>query len=153
MRVAEIVTAAILMAVAGVVIADAVRLGFRWAPDGPESGFFPFWLAVIMAGASAAIVVQALRRGRREPFVTGEKLALVLKVLAPAAGMVLLTHFVGLYVASAIYMAFYMRWVGRYSWAFALSLPVAVSVATFVVFEKWFLVPLPKGPLESFLGY
>src|SRR5512143_3473837 len=110
MRRADIVTAALLMAVAGIVLVDAVRLGFRWAPDGPESGFFPFWLAVIMAGASAAIIVQALRRGRREPFVTRDKLGLVLKVLWPAAGMVLLIHFVGLYVASAIYMAFYMRW-------------------------------------------
>lgn len=153
MRRADVVTAALLMAVAGIVLVDAVRLGFRWAPDGPESGFFPFWLAVIMAGASAAIIVQALRRGRGEPFVTRDKLGLVLKVLWPAAGMVLLIHFVGLYVASAIYMAFYMRWVGRYSWAFALSLPVAVSVTTFVVFEKWFLVPLPKGPLEALLGY
>ncbi len=153
MRRADIVTAALLMAVAGIVLVDAVRLGFRWAPDGPESGFFPFWLAVIMAGASAAIIVQALRRGRGEPFVTRDKLGLVLKVLWPAAGMVLLIHFVGLYVASAIYMAFYMRWVGRYSWAFVLSLPVVVSVTTFVVFEKWFLVPLPKGPLEALLGY
>ncbi len=153
MRRADIVTAALLMAVAGIVLVDAVRLGFRWAPDGPESGFFPFWLAVIMAGASAAIIVQALRRGRGEPFVTRDKLGLVLKVLWPAAGMVLLTHFVGLYVASAIYMAFYMRWVGRYSWAFVISLPVVVSVTTFVVFEKWFLVPLPKGPLEAMLGY
>lgn len=153
MRGADIVTASILMAVAGMALADAVRLGFRWAPEGPQSGFFPFWLAVIMAVASAAIIVQAVRRGRREPFVTREKLGLVLKVLWPAAGMVLLTHFVGLYVASAIYMAFYMRWVGRYSWAFALSLPLAISVATFLVFEKWFLVPLPKGPLEALLGY
>jgi hypothetical protein len=26
-------------------------------------------------------------------------------------------------------------------------------VAAFLIFEVWFLVPLPKGPLETRLGY
>ena len=77
----------------------------------------------------------------------------MLKVFLPAAAMVVMTQFAGLYVAGAIYMAVYMRWVGRHSWATTVVLPVVFSLVTFVVFERWFLVPLPKGPLETWLGY
>jgi len=67
--------------------------------------------------------------------------------------MVALVHFVGLYVASALYLGFYMRWVGRHGWSAVALCAVGVPVLTFVVFETWFLVPMPKGPLEAWLGY
>ena len=69
-----------------------------------------------------------------------------------SAASVALMHFIGLYVASALYIGFYMRWVGRHSWL-SVTLPVGIPVVTFLVFEKWFLVPMPKGPLEQWLGY
>ena len=77
----------------------------------------------------------------------------VLKMLLPATAFVALMPFVGLYVASALYMAFYMRWIGRHSWLVVVALGVAFPVVTFLVFETWFLVPMPKGPLEAWLGY
>ena len=153
MRSADLVTASIVMLLGGVVLFDAVRLGIGWGTDGPKSGFFPFWLATIMVLTCGAIIVQAARRASEKPFVTREQLRPVLKVLWPAAGMVALTHFVGLYVASALYLGFYMRWVGRHSWLAVMTLSVGIPVLTFVVFEKWFLVPMPKGPLEAWLGY
>lgn len=153
MRAADIVTASILMLLGGVVLVEAIRLGFRWGPDGPQSGFFPFWLAVVVIAHSAAIVVQAVRKRSGEPFATREQLRMVLTVAWPAAAMVLLTQFIGLYVAAAIYLAFYMRLVGRHSWATTVGLSLSIPLVTFVVFEKWFLVPLPKGPLEAWLGY
>ena len=67
--------------------------------------------------------------------------------------MVFLTHFVGLYVASALYISFYMRWVGRHSWFAVAGLSIAIPVISFLIFESWFLVPMPKGPLENWLGY
>jgi putative tricarboxylic transport membrane protein len=62
-------------------------------------------------------------------------------------------HFVGLYVAVGLYMAFYMRWIGRHSWGLVLLISIAFPLITFAVFEIWFLVPMPKGPLEAWLGY
>ena len=59
----------------------------------------------------------------------------------------------GLYVAAALYLAFYMRWVGRHHWLTVIGLSVVVPVVAFVIFEQWFLVPMPKGPLEDWLGY
>src|SRR6266481_5324432 len=153
MRTADFVTASVLMLLGGVVLFDAVRLGIGWGTDGPKSGFFPFWLAVILIVACGIIILQTFWRSSREVFVSREQLGPVLKVLWPATAMVLLTHFVGLYVASALYIGFYMRWVGRHSWFAVVGLSIAIPVATFLTFEQWFLVPMPKGPLEAWLGY
>jgi putative tricarboxylic transport membrane protein len=153
MRIADIVTAAVLMLLGGVVLFDAVRLGFGWGGDGPKSGFFPFWLAAIMVVVCGVILAQAWRGREEKRFVSREQLGSVLKVLWPAVFAVFLMHFVGLYVASALYMAFYMRWVGRHSWLLVVLIALGISVGSFLVFEKWFLVPMPKGPLEQWLGY
>lgn len=153
MRAADLITASVLMLLGGVVLYDAARLGIGWGTDGPKSGFFPFWLAALMVLMCAVIVVQAASRSSIRPFVTRAQLGPVLKVLWPAAAMVVLTQFIGLYVASALYLGFYMRWVGRHSWLAVLLIGIGIPVATFLVFEKWFLVPMPKGPLEAWLGY
>jgi uncharacterized membrane protein len=76
----------------------------------------------------------------------------VLAVLVPATAMVVVMAFIGLYVASAIYIAFYMRWVGRHRWTTIALLALGIPIATFIIFERWFLVPMPKGPLEAWLG-
>ena len=153
MRTADVLTAVVLMLLGGVVIADSVRLGIGWGTDGPKSGFFPFWLALLMLAACALILIQSVWRKSAAPFVTREQLGPVLKVLWPAAAAVALMQFVGLYVASALYMAFYMRLVGRHGWLVVIGLAVLIPVVTFFVFETWFLVPMPKGPLEAWLGY
>ena len=141
------------MLLGGIVILDAVRLGFGWGPDGPQSGFFPFWLALIMVFCCALVLLQAVRGNVSKSFVSRKQLDSVLKVLWPAVAAVALMHVIGLYVASPLYIGFYMRWVGRHSWVSVLTLGIGIPVVTFLVFEKWFLVPMPKGPLEGWLGY
>jgi len=153
MRAADLVTALALIVVGGVVIADALRLGIGWGLEGPRSGFFPFWLAVLMVATAGLILLQALRRATTGPFVTAAQLRPVLAVLVPATAMVVLMEGLGLYVASALYLGFYMRWVGRHAWPTIVALGLAVPIVTFVIFERWFLVPMPKGPLEAWLGF
>ena len=152
-RTVDVLTAAALLAVGAVVVVDSLRLGAGWGSDGPKSGFFPFWLGTVLVLTAVALVVQAWRRGTPEAFVSRERLKPVLVVLAPALALVVLTQFIGLYVASALYMAVYMRWVGGHRWSTTALLAVGLPVLTFVIFEKWFLVPMPKGPLETWLGY
>ena len=153
MRTADLVTALVLMAVGVLVLADALRLGIGWGTDGPRSGFFPFWLAVLLLGCCVAIAAQAWRRRPDKPFVKRDGVGPVLKMLLPATAAVLATQFVGLYVATALYMGLYMRCIGRHSWLAVALMSVAFPVVTFVIFEHWFLVPMPKGPLEDWLGY
>jgi putative tricarboxylic transport membrane protein len=159
MRIADLVTAAMLMLLGGIVIYDAVRLGVGWGNEGPRSGFFPFWLATLILVISAAIFLQAFMARSEKPFVTRERFLPVLKVLAPIAGFVLLTDppgpwpGLGLYVAGGLYLGFYMRWVGRHGWSSVVALSIAVPLISFFIFDKWFLVPMPKGPVEAWFGY
>jgi hypothetical protein len=98
------------------------------------------------------ILVQAARGRSSAPFVTRAQFGPVVKVLWPAAAMVVLMQFVGLYVSSVVYLGLYMRLVGRHGWFTVIAVALLVPVATFFVFEIWFLVPMPKGPLEAWLG-
>ena len=106
-----------------------------------------------MVVACGVIFIQAAFAHTDKSFVNREQFGSVLKVLWPAVAAVALMHFVGLYVASALYMGFYMRWVGRHSWVTVIAIALGVPIGSFLVFEKWFLVPMPKGPLEQWLGY
>jgi len=152
MRAADLTTTLVLLALAGLVLVDSVRLGIGWGTDGPKSGFFPFWLAVMSIVACVLIAIQAARSKTGKPFLTREQAGPVLKVILPATGMVVATQLVGLYVGAALYIALYMRWIGRHAWWLVLVLSVFIPVVTFVIFERWFLVPMPKGPLEHWLG-
>jgi hypothetical protein len=153
MRTADVATVLVLMAGGILVLSDSLRIGIGWSTDGPRSGFFPFWLAVVLLASCAVVAIKVVRRADRRPFVTRESIGPVLMVLAPAVGFVTATAFAGLYVAAALYLAVYMRWIGRHSWPAVLVVSIAFPVVTFFVFEVWFLVPMPKGPLETWLGY
>jgi hypothetical protein len=67
--------------------------------------------------------------------------------------MVLLTHFVGLYVAAALYMGVYMRWIGRHRWTTVLALSIGLPALSYLVFEKIFLIPMPAGSLRDFFPF
>ncbi|HEY6104974.1 MAG TPA: tripartite tricarboxylate transporter TctB family protein [Anaeromyxobacteraceae bacterium] len=153
MRAVDIAVASVLLALGGLVIGASVRMGIGWGSDGPESGFVPFWLALILVLCCATIIVRAIRRASAQPFASREQFGRVLKVALPAVAMILSVPFVGLYVAGAVYAGLYMRIVGRHSRLLSAALPIAFTILVFLVFEKWFLVPLPKGPIETWLGY
>jgi hypothetical protein len=152
-RTVDLVTAAVLLLLGAVVVADSLRLGAGWGTDGPSSGFFPFWLGAVLVATSAALLVQAWRRDNQNVFVSRERLRPVMIVLLPAVGLVVLTQFLGLYVASALYLAGYTRGVGAHRWLTVILISIGIPLVTFLVFELWFLVPMPKGPLEAWLGY
>jgi hypothetical protein len=159
MRAVNLATAAVLIGLSVVVIVDALRLGAGWGAEGPQSGFFPFWLAALLGFVSCALFVQAWLSPSQKPFVTRDRFIPVLKVLIPLAAFIVITDppgpwpGLGLYVAAGLYLGFYMRWVGGHRWSMVLLLAVMFPVITFLIFETWFLVPMPKGPVEMWLGY
>ena len=136
-----------------IVIYDSVRLGARWADDGPQAGYFPFYIAVLMCAASAInLVLALLKKGDGLAFVGTEQLKLVLSVLVPSILYVGLIAATGIYVASAVFVAFFMRWLGKYPWWKVAAVSIGNSVVFFLIFEMWFKVPLPKGWFERLLG-
>ena len=150
---AEIAVAALFFLFGMLVIYDSVRLGWTWGADGPRPGYFPFYVGVIIAVSSATNLLRAALSGedRDKTFVEVGQLKMVLAVLVPTAVYVLLVAWIGIYVASTLFMGFFMRWLGKYGWWKVLAVSVGTTVVLFLIFELWFKVPLPKGPVESFL--
>jgi hypothetical protein len=151
---AELVVAALFFLLGAIVIYDSWRLGAGWSEDGPQAGYFPFYIGLLVCAASAVNFGQALlaKRDREKAFVEVGALKLVLSVLVPAAIYVGLIGWSGIYVASTVFIAFFMRWLGKYAWWKVAAVSIGNSVVFFLIFEYWFKVPLPKGPLESLLG-
>jgi hypothetical protein len=157
MRRADLIVATLFLAGALAVIGEGLRLGIGWGTDGPDPGFFLFYLGTALGLASLGVLGQAIWAADpplyRKAFVAPGQFGSVAKVVVPATLLVVFTHWIGLYVAGGVYMATYMRWIGRHSWLLIVAVSVGVPVAAFLIFEVWFLVPMPKGPLETYLGY
>ncbi len=154
-QVAEAIVAVVIFLVGVVMMMDARRIGIGWASDGPKGGYFPFRTGAILSIASVVILLRALfgKHRNHELFVSWDRFKMVLAVLIPTVLYVLATQFIGIYVASAVFIGGFMRAIGRFNWPKVILISVVISVVLFWMFEIQFLVPLPKGPLESLFGY
>jgi putative tricarboxylic transport membrane protein len=150
----ELGLAAFLFALSAMVIADSLRVGTGWADDGPRSGYFPFYIGLFLAASSGWIIVKQLLRWRAaDPeFAQHSQLRLVLSVLVPMVLYVGAIALLGIYVASALLIAWFMLKHGRYKALPTVAVSLGVPLFFYLVFERWFLVLLPKGPLERLLG-
>ena len=150
----EIAVAVVFLVFGLVVCWDSYRLGAKWGSDGPQAGYFPFYIGLIIIVCSLITLGQALviAAAKNPPFVLRGQLKMVTLVMVPTLMYVALIEWMGIYVASTIYIALFMWWLGKYSWIKFVSVSVGVNVAFFLMFEIWFKVPLPKGPLETALG-
>ena len=165
-RTMEIVVALVMIAGSAITIYDSNRVGFGWVEgEGPAPGYFPFWVAVILGGSSLVILLKAIasRGGPSSALVSTVGLKRILSVLIPAMIYVALIGGVtigplaipglGIYVASALYIAGFMLLIGGDTLLRSLLVSVGVPLTLFMMFERWFIVPLPKGPLEAMLGF
>jgi len=145
MRAAELVVAAFLATIGVMVIYDSLRLGAKWGADGPEAGYFPFYIGCLICIGAAVSAAGALRGRATGLFVEWTALRQIMQVLIPAALYVLGIQLVGIYLASAAYIALFMVYLGHYSVVKGALLGIAVSASTYTLFEVWFKVPLFKG--------
>ena len=134
---------------------DNWRTGASWDATGPEPGYFPFYLSVILGGASLYGMVAAVlsRKEARETFVTRAQLRRVMAVFVPTLLFCIATQYLGLYVASFLLIAGFMRLVGKIAWWKSLLTAFVFSAVMFVTFDLVFDVIMPKGPLEAVFGY
>jgi hypothetical protein len=151
---AELVIAALFLAVGAIVVFDSVRLGAGWASDGPRPGYFPFYVGLLICISALINLVAALRVPARQgkPFVLMGQLKMVLTVLIPTGIYAALVTWIGIYVSSVLFIGFFMRWLGKYAWWKVVVTSIVTMVAFYFVFEIWFKVPLPKGIVERWLG-
>lgn len=152
-RAIELAVTVCTFALGALVITDSVRLGTGWSADeGPKPGYFPFYIGLIICIGSVVNAVLAVRDRKAGSFVSKAQLADVLRVLLPMVVFVGAIGHLGIYMAGALYIAFFMRWIGKYSWAKSAGVSIATIAGFFVLFDLWFKVPLIKGPLEALFG-
>ncbi|NML45291.1 tripartite tricarboxylate transporter TctB family protein [Ramlibacter sp. G-1-2-2] len=153
----EAVMALLVLALGLVIVVASHKLGAGWTSDGPGAGYFPFYVGLILCISALGVLYQSLLGKNRSHgiFVTGEQLRRVLVVFVPAVIYVLAVQFVGIYIASAVYIALFMVRLGKISVIKSVVTAVLINAAFFLMFEVWFKVPLAKGTLDllSFLGY
>jgi putative tricarboxylic transport membrane protein len=154
-RTVEAVVCLLLLALAVVLGFDNWRTGIGWDSTGPQPGYFPFYLSIILGAASLYGLISALVNARQaaETFVTRAQLRRVMAVFVPTFLFCLLTQYLGLYVASFLLIAGFMRLIGKIAWWKSLLTAFIFTALMFVTFDIAFDVIMPKGPLEAAFGY
>jgi hypothetical protein len=152
-RSVEIGVALAMAALAVIGIVGSLSAGIGWGAEGPRAGFFPFYVSLIVLICCVINLVAELRAPRTDSlFATWPQLRQVLAVVIPTAAFVFLVPVLGMYVSAMLLIGVFMKWLGRYGWPLVLLIAIGVPVITYLMFEWWFLVPLPKGPVEDWLG-
>jgi hypothetical protein len=154
-RSVELGVASLLLFFSIGVMADSWRIGISWAEDGPRAGYFPFYIGLGLAAISLLLILRQLECWRidRRIFADRAQLRCVWSVFWPTVVYVTLIAPIGIYGASILLMVYFMRKHGAYRWAPCLTISLAVAAVLFITFEIWFGVPLPKGPIEGWLGF
>lgn len=151
-RTVEIAVALIIGMFGLISIYGSWRVGISWGAEGPRAGFFPFYVGLLVVIASAVNIASVLRtQPDNKIFAEWPQLRQVGAVVVPATIYVLIIPYIGIYVSSAMMIAVFMKWFGKYPWHTFVPVAVGVPIVLYFTFEKWFLVPLPKGPLEQML--
>ena len=145
---------ALLIIVFGLIaIVGSISVGIGWAAEGPRAGFFPFYIGVSIVISGAVNLWNAVRPDAPGGlFAEWSQLRQVMLVVIPATIYAFAVGYIGLYVSSALFIAWFMRWLGKYRWTTVASVAIGMPLIVYFVFEKWFLVALPKGPLEQWLN-
>jgi hypothetical protein len=151
-RAVEIGVALVIIAFGALVVFGSLKVGIGWGPEGPKSGFFPFYIGLAIIAASVMNLVTVFASDPGKIFADWSQLLSVLAVVIPTAVYVAAVPWLGIYVSSLLLIAIFMVWLGRYNIGLSALVSIGVTIATYLMFEKWFLVPLPKGPIEDLLG-
>jgi len=135
-----------------IVVIGSLQVGVGWGAEGPKSGFFPFYIGLAILVSSVINLMAARGVARMRVFATWPELSQVWSVGWPTTVYVLVIPYLGVYLASIILIVLFMVRLGGYRPHVALAVAVPVMIALYLVFETWFLVPLPKGPIEELIG-
>jgi len=154
-RAIDVIVSLLLIALVLLMGFDNWRTGIAWAPDGPEAGYFPFYLSLILAGASLYGLAAVFFKRSQDSgtFITRDQLRRVLQVFVPTLVFCLFTQWLGLYLASFLLIAGFMVFIGHIAWWKSLLTAFLFSILMFVTFEIAFDVIMPKGPLEAAFGF
>ncbi len=154
MRKAETIVALVLAVFGLAMLQQARQLSFSLPGAGPGPGFFPFWLSIGVTLGGVIVVVQSLVRPREDgEFIPAHAWRPLLIAFLPMLAVMAVIKYLGIYLGGALYLAGYMRFVGRFRWASLVVISVAIPLLLFLIFERWFLFPMPKGVILEYFLY
>lgn len=149
----EIGTALLIMVFGLIVVYGSISAGIGWGAEGPQAGFFPFYVGAIIVISSAVNLWNAMRPDAPGGiFAEWSQLRQVMYVVIPATIYSFAVGYIGIYFSSVLFIGWFMRWLGKYSWPVVASVAIGMPLIVYIVFEKWFLVALPKGPIEAYFN-
>ncbi|MDF3919305.1 tripartite tricarboxylate transporter TctB family protein [Salinicola sp. LHM] len=150
----EIATALLTAAIGVAICYGAWQVGIGWTPSGPDSGYFPFWIGVLVVAGSLVNLLRTVigHRHKDETFLDAARLRSLARFTLPIIGFAVISLLLGLYVGTTLYVLFAMRLQGHYAWWRSLVSGIAISICFYLLFELVFQVPLLKGPLEHAFG-
>jgi hypothetical protein len=150
----EIATSLCTALLGALVTFGSLEFGVGWGDAGPQPGYFPFYVGILIMAASAGALLQAVlqHRDRSEAFLTREEGARIFAFAAPMVAFVVLSVLLGMYVAMMLYLFGVMVLQGGYRPLKATLVSVSTAIVSYLILEVWFMVPLLKGPLEAWLG-
>ena len=151
---AEIGTATLTAGLGLAAVIGALEFGIGWGDAGPESGAFPFYMGLLVVVASVGTLIQATlgRQGLQSVLLHREGAKRVASFFMPMLAFVVMARLLGLYVATALYLAFVMWAQGKYRPVISIASGILAAIIFYLVLEVAFQVPLLKGPLEAALG-
>ncbi len=150
MRKAELLWGVAFLAVAVVVIGESIRLGFGWEEHGPQAGFVPFWLAIIMVVCGGIIIFRGLLMNVRESFfMSRPAMWAMIWVFLTSTLLAIMIWTLGMYIATVVFAVLFACWLGRHPWYVALGFAIIMALAVFYGMEKGLTIPLPKSPVYA----
>ena len=124
---------ALLIALFGViVIIGSLKAGINWGARARAPGSFPFYVGIFIVVCQRDQSLERLRERNDGLFAEWGQLRQVMSVVVPTAIYVGAMPFTGLYLASIIFIGWFMRWLGKYRWLTVIAVAFGMPIVTYL---------------------
>ncbi|MDJ0995631.1 MAG: tripartite tricarboxylate transporter TctB family protein [Dinoroseobacter sp.] len=118
--------------------------------QGPGGGFWPFWLSAVMLLSCIAIAINWWRgtspaSQSDEPLMDDFGWRTIFLVGGGVVAFVALISVVSMYGAIALFLLYYLRFLGRHSWWLTLLIAIGLPIVLFFFFEGAMMISMPQG--------
>lgn len=129
------------------------NIGINLNNEGPGSGFWPFWLSLVMFVCSIMVGINWFRRKSppsrsKDRFLDTYRVKMFALVGGGLVAFLLLIGLLGFYGAIPIFLFYYIYVLGKHPWWLAALIGVGATVFCFFFFDVAMRIVLPKGALE-----
>lgn len=135
-----------LLVLGAVVLRESIELGPGWGASGPDAGFFPFWLTVLMLIGTLGVIWYAFRKPDERPFFeVNQEVTDLLRVGVPIAAATTLIPWAGMYVTAGLYLGFFMFWYGNFRWYWSLAGAILLPAVLWIMLREGFNISMPMS--------